>query len=305
MHIKINLIIILILGITLSTPEVLHSQELAGKIKMSIRVDKNSFVEGESIWPELVIENISGQDVTLPNPAKYKDIHCVVKNSQGKTIPDLLFGFKEEYLVDTVHLFSKGFLYQTLNMRGYGSYENFKWAPPGCTLIADNYTLYVAIGYVWSDTLEFQVTKATVEQQDLAIKINHLYNPYPGKNIETAKALLRQYPNSIYLPEIYQAYLQNLRISGDTQNRSEGMMIVVKEFLDKYPNSGIGYIFIREYIKGFKNKLGIERLDELSIKQKQQLETVFRELKKKFPDKRIAREIDNKLSEQRKKDPNR
>jgi hypothetical protein len=306
MHTKINDFIILFLGIALSIPGTLQSQELNGKIKMSIRSDKNSFVEGESIWPELVIENIAGKDITIPNPAYPNKLKLILKDSQDKILFDFLFETRKQNIVaETIVIRGGGVMYKTIDLRGYGSRQNFNWPPPGCRLSVGSYTLQGLLENIATKEIQFQVTEASIEQQELAKKINKLLSGHENESIETAKSLIKQYSGNVYLPELYNYLFINLQMSPNYFTRSDDLISAAMEFLDKFPNSGMSFLVVKDFITGYRNKFKIGRFEEFSVSQAQEIENALISLMAKYSDKRVAREIDNKINEQRKKDPKR
>jgi hypothetical protein len=305
MHMKINIIIILLLGMALSISGTLQAQELNGKIQMSIRLDKTLFVEGESIWPELIIENISGQDITIPNPAYPNILKLILKDSHDTILFDFLSARTQNKVEETIVIRGDGVINKTIDLRGYGSRANFDWPPPGCRLSANSYTLKGSLENISTGEIQFKVTKASVEQQELAKKLNELLSGHVNESIETAKSLIKQYSGSVYLPEIYNYLIINLQMSSNHLIRSDNLINTATEFLDKFPNSGMSFLVVKDIITGYRNKFRVDRSKELSVTQAQEIENALNSLKEKYPDKRIAREIDNKLNEQRKKDPNR
>ncbi|MBM2846791.1 MAG: hypothetical protein HW407_2103, partial [Bacteroidetes bacterium] len=60
---------------------------IAGKISLELGSAKNTFVEGEIIWFDVTVRNLTREPVTILMPDQFYYLKVMVQNSKGEMLP--------------------------------------------------------------------------------------------------------------------------------------------------------------------------------------------------------------------------
>lgn len=286
---KIILFLYYILFIQCISWEVGFSQNLQGKIKLELSADTNVFVWGEYIWVDVSIVNLLNQEVSVPDLRSHARIH--ITDEHGNRVQGPII---DAFMMVYVPVPPKSSIAESFNVEHWNDKTEDS---PGTRLLPGTYSARAVLMDVSSNILRFKVVPPSPEQRLVAREIANKIRKWrpAAQRIQDAKALLRQFPHTVYLSNIYYWLLVLLTMSDNPTERSDELVRYALEYLEKFPNRGEAQVALSCYISGLRNKLGIERDQKATPQQWRIIESELQKIKSRFPDERIARYIEQTI----------
>jgi len=269
----------------------LAAQTLVGKITLGLNLEKRVYIENEMIWPELVVRNLTDQPVTIPRPIQHGALRVALKDHSGSEISN---GIISESILgtdlDTIVIPAGGFVIESVSLAGFVN----RRGGFGIRLVTGAYSVQTFLGDVSSPPVQFQISEIPTGEQQVSRRIrSELVTASNNQQaIQSARAIIRDFPKSVYLPEVYDWLLIYLRISNISTERSDDLLAASVELLDRYPNSGWALHAVNGYQRGLRNKLGVKKGESLSPDQQNSIKEKLSQLARKYPSERISRYVD-------------
>lgn len=276
-----------------------QSRSLQGEIELKFVPYKDTFIKGENVYAEVKIRNITDRDVTVPEPRATGAIINRVTDMQENYL--YFRGIRIERIgfdIDTL----KPHEIRIENMLiSFGFGNDTTSSTPFLEFIPGRYKSWVTLGDVRSNMIEFVVVEPPPDEDIVqqSFKSGVIYLKNPGKQFEktihNAKELIRQYPKSIYLPQIYSYLITSLSWCEDQKKKSDEIISLSMSFLDSFPDDPETETIIYDYARGLRIKL--EKVDK--IKENEKIHEIIvkslNKFKSKYPNMRIARYADKEI----------
>lgn len=295
LHISLCILLLIMASLPFVNIGFSQSEKLRGKISIQLAIEKKQLLEGENIYYELTIRNLVNREMRTPKLSSGA-FRIRVTDAQGKELSRaVILDGLEGGLADYMVLKAEEVIVKTVG-HNVTTGETARIAAGGL-IAAGTYRSQAILADVKSNLVEFHVVKPTGKDWEVAQKIDQL-NKFASweQALEDAKSLVIQYPNTVYLPNIYTRLFIRLRASSDMRHRTDELMERAMECMRKLPNSGFATTALRFYVEGLSNKLGIETGAKPSPTQQQLIDDKLRELRETFTDTKVARYIDEKIN---------
>lgn len=294
----ILLVSFFILGSTASA-QFWQSRSLQGEINLEFVLYKDVFIKGEDVWAEVKIRNITNREVTVPEPRSLGAISIRVTDMKGNYL--FFRGMRIERL---------GYDIETLKTQetrieniliSYAFGNDTTSSQPFLEFIPGRYKSWVTLEDVRSNTIEFVVVEPPPYEEIVRQRLKNevIYLKSTGKKFEekihNAKELIKQYPKSKYLPQIFTLLLTYLEWVEDSKQKSDEKISIAESFLERFPDSPETETMIDYYARGLKIKL--EHVDKITDKEKvhEMIVKSLQKFKSKYPTMRIARFADREI----------
>jgi hypothetical protein len=281
---------ILLLSRISSQPRGITQQRLAGSVKLRLVPDTNVYVWGQYGWLEVFVSNLRKEPIRIPNTNQQLSLLTLVITDQtGRTarpvsIPTLYGDLSQTLEPNEVIRESFQLDYYT---------NDTTRTSPGPTLLIGEYTVRAVLNDVTSETKTIRIRPPSSEERSVAEQITRELQPNRGLNaIENARRLLREYPNTVYLPNIYRVLLGELATSNDPVERSEELSRMSLEYLQKFQQSGEAKVAISYFGMAERNRLGVQHGAVLNPVQRETIKSRLQALKSRFPTERVSRYVE-------------
>ncbi len=272
------------------------AQNLRGRVSLTLTINKHRFIEGENISLDALMENQTSETIVLNNPIIWlHGLHVEVWNALGQQIPSN-FPIVDTFGPDTFHVRPYERIFNMIDMGGYNNDTLHKYEALHGRLLAGDYKILARIGDDLSDSVAIHVDLPSPEESEVARLIGtNLADPTDFARARgVGQELLRNYPHSVYLPDIYSLVLMDfntLKTESEKQATRDEYLKIAREFLDKYSNSNFALNAIGYYLKGLKSKLGVRDEKSITSLQKQTIEEEMSTIRQRYSDSHVSRSI--------------
>jgi hypothetical protein len=269
-----------------------RSNGMTPGISLTLFSDKQTFVNGEMIYLEATVENLTSSPVEIPKFAgrSYRILQIV--DMQGNPVPYHDFRFDET----SARVPGKGRVIRDVSLIESGNGNNATGIARD--FIPGRYRVWIEIGKIKSNILEITIAPRSSEEELVHRRLNEdvvLFQDMK-KAIAECFRLLNEYPNSVFLPNIYWELITLLSFDRD----AGGLSRVSLEFIRKFPNFGGLQVPVSYYRSGLERELGITRNGHPTSEQAMLISRKLNELKAAFIDSKVARYVDSELENARK-----
>jgi len=273
-------------AIAMSCPTFGFAQSLKGKVALELSADKSVYVWGENIWLDVTRVNLLHDEVVVSG-----EHHIgirVTDDSGRRVLPGLIVDYYAiPYSVPPRSNVTESF---RVDHRNDTTEES-----PGARLLPGAYTVWAVLGDVTSNTLQVRVIPPSAEERMVAAEIVKKIGRWKSisQAIQDGKALIQQFPHSVYLPSIYSRLLSLLSASDRSFDRTDELMKYSMQFLETFPDNGEAIVALESYVIGLRGKLGFPHPQGLDSQQARRIEEELSRIKARFPNERIKRYAGN------------
>jgi len=261
------------------------AQTLKGKIALELSADKGVYVWGENIWLDVTRVNLLDQEVVVSG-----EHHIgirVTDDSGGRVLPGWIVDYYAiRYSVSPRSSLTESF---RVDHRNDTTEES-----PGTRLLPGAYTVWAVLGDVTSNTLQVRVIPPSAEERVVAQQVVEKLHKWSSMTeaIQDAKNMIRQYPHTVYLPNVYLELIGKLAAADKGTARAEELVKYSLELIEKFPSHGDVQVALGYYVTGFLRKLGVGNRQTPSPQQWRTVETELQEILSRHPNERMKRYVD-------------
>ncbi len=260
-----------------------HPQTLQGEISLQIASAKQTYVEGELIWFDVTLTNLTSSDLTIGEPRLSEALRVAVIDQHGKYVNRGISVFR--FRLDSLRLNAGDTIVYAENLAGYQNDFRGLHQGTGERMLVGVYKVQAFLEGVSSNILDITVNPATREELVVAQEINEKLMNWRDSDqaIQEAKSLIKKYPNSPYLADMYNWLVLFLEMSKREDYQSDSLMSTSLEYLEKFHNSGAALHALNYYIEGFKKKLKIGHSKQLSAMEIGMIDFELNRVQKLYP----------------------
>lgn len=235
-------------------------------IEFKIFSNQIEYLKGEYIWINIRVINNSDQNYYVrDNLAIGAGLEIIVNDSQGKKIPNPIFDSFEIEKYDSFEFLPK----DTLE-----SIQNLDWFRLNHNKSINEYTIIAQYNGLTSNQIHFKVIEPEGEEKRIYEFIKRydkerVFKGEGGQDLDSeAISLINQFPNSRYIPIIYEQLLSTMVVHYSDFNSFEKYF---DDYMRKYPGNASSGILINIYrvkLKMLSNDKNMIRakIEELKIK---------------------------------------
>lgn len=268
---------------------------LQGNISVHLEPDKTTYVTGELIYLDCTVVNQTDQTLEASLLRSDDGLKLLVQDATGEIVSGPPRGFRMGP-TPTTEIGPKSSLVSTINLVRYGNGD--EWTGSMRDFIPGLYAISATFMGVPSNTVKIKIVSRSPSQQNQHQRIVSLYRPKRVSDeeaVRTLRSLVVENPNSVYIPNMYWQMLFHLSY-GDHAAQSESTAL---EFIEKFPDHGATGIALMYLNKAIQRQLSVPLRQSPSEDQQHLIESKLLRVKSRYPNRRIARLVDEEIDKAR------
>lgn len=268
--------------------------QLKGKVSLELTIFKSKFIKGEFVYAEVKVKNLGNERLEIPSlhqlTGGLKLMGTDTNNKPLHHVGPIVHGPEV-----TATLPPQGELVQTVDLEtDLGNDDNSRH--PLKAFLPGNYRIWATLGDVQSNHISFEVISPSGRELRVHEELRSLYVNHRRDEETEFKRLIREYPQSVYLPNIYLVLLGSLHARSISTGESTELKRASLEFISNFPNSPFVETALRYFINGLEIDEGVTIHGRPTENQRKQVSEEFLKLKNRFPRTKAASRVEKMVN---------
>jgi len=240
----VSLVLMFVVNSRTASP--FEHQTLEGKLSLSLTSSRLSFVAGEMIYLNAIIENTTDEILIIEDPIEYGVLRMRILDEKNTFVDRFVSDSRLPGLPPRATLRP----HQKRNVQ-----VDFKWFGNGSTMtggvrdfLPGVYRVWVEYDGIKSNLVEIAIQGRSTAEEAIRLKIEHavkLTTLNAEQAVRECQDLLKSEPSSLFTPNVYSLMLFYLHASG----RYQEAMMAALDFIQRYPNHGAVEYAVNYYQK--------------------------------------------------------
>jgi hypothetical protein len=271
---------------------------LAGGIRLRLTSTNNEFVNGEVLWFDLMITNPSPEALTIPIPTqRYGYLKIRLQNESGQYLAGRPEPFRFGPMRRTV-LAPNQTRTTAINLNGYGEPDQFTGVVrefrPG------TYRVWIEFFDLSSNVVEFRIIEPSGNDRLIQSQFKNLRRQERTHKaiIQESRRLIRDYPNTRYLMNIYWSLFAPTWKAGGV----DSVTALAEEVIDRFQNHvGMTNQAVSQLIAAYFEKNRIKIWELPSTEDRDAIVRMVLQVSERYRNTKVADAVEEQLEHLRNK----